>query len=430
MKRILTLLSAVVMAVILTGSSQHPIVDKRYLITEFGAKGDSITLNTAAIQTCIDQFSADGGGTVVIPEGVFMSGAIFLKKGVNLLVEKDGKLRGSTESADYPHIATRWEGIERTWIAALINVIDLQNIEISGEGTIDGAGEIWTQRGVQLLKQQPEDATPVGITTLLPRPRLISIQNCKHIKIKGLSLRNQASWGLFVLYSTDVAIADLDIRAEHNIPSSDGIDIDSSKQIHITGTFIDVNDDCISIKSGRDEEGMRINRPAEDILIEKCHFAYGHGGVAMGSETSGGIRNVEIRDCLIDSQNWAPIRFKTQPSRGGVVKNITYRNIKLNNTRKAFEFDMAWRMIDSKPPGKVLPVVRNIKIINVSGTVDAVGNMNGLEDSPIQGVQFIDCHIEAKKGFTIQYANNVDLSGLNITGVTGEAVIRKSVEEN
>lgn len=430
MKRILTLLSAAVIIITLTSGVPNPVADKLYLITEFGAKGDSISLNTKAIQSCIDQCSVDGGGTVVIPKGVFISGAIFLKKGVNLLVEKDGKLKGSTASADYPQVATRWEGVERIWIAALVNAIHLQNIEISGEGTIDGSGEIWTQRGLELVKQQLVNTPRISPTALLPRPRLMSIQNCKDIKIEGLSLKNQASWGLFVLYSTDVAIANLKITADHGIPSSDGIDIDSSNKIHVIDTFIDVNDDCISIKSGRDEDGWRVNRPAEDILIEKCHFAYGHGGVAIGSEMSGGIRNVEIKDCLIDSQNWAPIRFKTQPSRGGVVENITYRNIKLNNTRKAFEFDMAWRMIDSKPATRALPIVRNVKIINVSGTADAVGNMSGLEASPIQGVQFENCNINAKTGFNIRYANNVGLSGLTITGVSGEAIIRKGIKEN
>jgi len=430
MKKILTIILAVVTAIALTSAVKYPLLGNRYLITEFGAKGDSATLNTKAIQSCINKCSTSGGGTVVIPKGVFTSGSIFLKKGVNLLIEKGGKLKGSTASADYPMIATRWEGIEKQWIAALVNAIELQNILISGEGTIDGAGEVWTERGLQMRKQQTEKSIPVNVATGLPRPRLMGIQNCRNIKIKGLKLNNQASWGLFVLYSTNVDIANLNITAAHNIPSSDGIDIDSSKDIHITGTFIDVNDDCVSIKSGKDADGLRVNRPSENILIEKCHFAYGHGGVAMGSETSGGIRNVEIRDCLIDSQNWAPIRFKTQPSRGGVVENITYRNIKLNNTRKAFEFDMAWRMINSGPAAKVLPVVRNVKIINVSGTANAVGNMSGLEGSPIQGVQFQSCNIAAEKGFTIRYADNVDLSGLVITGVKGEAIIRTNVKGN
>jgi len=428
MKKLILLL-AIIATVVIVSAFQDPIYGKRYLITEFGAKGDSTTVNTKAIQSCIDRCSADGGGTVVVPKGVFISGSLFLKKGVDLYVEKDAKIKGSVAPADYPQIATRWEGIECMWIACLVNAIDLENFEISGPGTIDGSGDVWTQRGIEFRKQHEAAAPSANPAAYLPKPRLIGIQNC-HVKVSNLNLHNEAAWGLFVLYSTDVDIANLNITAAHNIPSSDGIDIDSSKKVHITGAFIDVNDDCISIKSGKDEDGLRVNRPAEDILIEKCHFAYGHGGVAMGSETSGGIRNVEIRDCLIDSQNWAPIRFKTQPSRGGVVENITYRNITLNNTRKAFEFNMAWRMVNPKPAAKVLPVVRNIKIINVSGTADAVGDLSGLEASPIRGVQFKNCKIEAKKGFTIQDANDVDLSGLTITGVTGEAIMRKSVTGN
>jgi exo-poly-alpha-galacturonosidase len=433
MMKKLGLLVAGVLILNLAFASRKSTSAAKYVITAFGAKGDSATVNTIAIQACIDQCSAAGGGTVVIPKGIFISGSIFLKDKVSLLIEKGGRLKGSTEQADYPQVPTRWEGEERNWTAALINAVDLQNISLSGPGTIDGSGDVWTQRGITARKLQTEGKNTKGVTNPalhLGRPRLIAIQNCRHVKINDLSLHNQASWGLFVLYSTDVDIDNLNITADHNIPSSDGIDVDSSNKIHITGTFIDVNDDCISIKSGKDEDGLRVNRPAEDILIEKCHFAYGHGGVAMGSETSGGIRNVVIRNCLIDSQNWAPIRFKSQPSRGGVVKNITYQNIKLANTRKAFEFDMAWRMVNPKPPAKILPVVRNIKIINVSGTADAVGNISGLEGSPIIGVQFKNCQIEAKKGFVIQHATSVDLSGLQITGVAGEAVIQKDVKIN
>jgi exo-poly-alpha-galacturonosidase len=429
MKRAIIWFNVLIVSLVFLYSFKVSSVAKRYLITDFGAKGDSLTVNTKAIQICIDKCMADGGGTVVVPKGVFISGSIFLKKNVSLLVENGARLKGSTQQADYPQIPTRWEGEERIWTAALVNAIDLDGITLSGEGTIDGSGDIWTARGKYRL---PTDTTASSIkpTPRLGRPRLIAIQNCKHIKISGLHLHNEASWGLFVLYSHDIDISNMNITADHNIPSSDGMDIDSSDQIHITGSFIDVNDDCISIKSGKDEDGLRVNRPAENILIEKCHFAYGHGGVAMGSETSGGIRNVEIRDCIVDSQNWAPIRFKSQPSRGGIVENITYRDIKLVNTRKAFEFDMAWRMVNAKPPAKVLPVVRNIKIINVTGTADAVGNMSGLEGSPIIDVQFQNCIISAKKGFIIQYASNVDLSGLTIKGVNGEPVTKKNVTEN
>lgn len=392
----------------------QPPIQEQYLITEFGAKGDSITKNTKTIQNCIDKCSSNGGGTVIIPKGVFLSGAIFLKEKVNLLIESGGKLKGCVDQYEYPQINTRWEGEERLWTASLINADGLKNFSLTGKGIIDGSGELW-----RVKKPLIENGKIVG------RPRLIGIQNCENVKIEGLYLHNQASWGLFVLYSTDVTIRGLNITADHNIPSSDGIDIDSSNKIIISETFIDVNDDCISIKSGKDDDGLRVNRPSEDILIEKCHFAYGHGGVAMGSETSGGIKNVMITDCIIDSQNWAPIRFKSQPSRGGVVENITYRNIILNNTRKAFEFNMEWRMINPKPAAKNLPIVRNITIINVSGTADSVGDMTGLKDSPITDVKFINCNITANKGFTLKNIKNIDLSGLTITGVIGEAIIKE-----
>ena len=427
MKKSIIVLTVAVVATALLYGFGKPVTGKTYLVTLYGAQGDSSTLNTKSIQKCIDLCSTEGGGTVVIPKGVFISGAIFLKDKVSLEIEKDGKLKGSVNQEDYPQIPTRWEGEEKSWTAALVNAIGIENVQLRGKGTIDGSGEVWTQRGIEARRQQQGDISGNASNQRLGRPRLIAIQNCRHIKVKDLKLHNQASWGLFVLYSTDIDITGLNITAEHNIPSSDGIDIDSSNQIHIAKTFIDVNDDCISIKSGKDEDGLRVNRPAENIMIEKCHFAYGHGGVAMGSETSGGIRNVEIRNCLIDSQNWAPIRFKSQPSRGGVVENITYRNITLHNTRKAFEFNMAWRMVNPKPAAKVLPVVRNVRIINVSGTADAVGDMSGLEGSPIMGVKFSKCNIKAQKGFTIQHAKNVDLKGLNITGVSGEAVVLKNV---
>lgn len=393
----------------------------RYLITSYGAIADGSTVNTKAIQKTIDECAAKGGGVVVIPKGVFISGAIFLKKKVDLLIEKEAVLKGSVNQADYPQIDTRWEGTEMKFTAAFINAEGLQNVNISGEGTIDGSGDAW------LLTRQNRDTTRPVVR--LGRPRLIGIQNCKNVNVSGLKLHNQAVWCVFILYCEDVVLEGLNITADHNIPSSDGIDVDSSKKVKIKKCFIDVNDDCISIKSGKDEDGLRVNRPAEDIVIQDCHFGYGHGGVAMGSETSGGIRNVLIKDCIADAGNWAPIRFKSQPSRGGVVENITYQNFKLVDTRKAVEFNMAWRMVPPiKPPAKVLPVVRNVRIINVSGNVNTVGDIQGLDGSPILGVTFKDCNITAQKGLLINHARNVDVSGLKLTVKEGEAVTKTDVE--
>jgi exo-poly-alpha-galacturonosidase len=403
---------------------------RRFVISDFGAVADAKTVNTKAVQAAIDKCATSGGGVVVVPKGIFLSGAIFLKQGVNLGVEKDGVLKGTANIDDYPMINTRWEGVEEAWTSAFVNAEGMTDLEISGEGTIDGSGDEWLKNGPP--RRPPAAPSTAPVAPPAPRrgrPRLIGIQNSKRVHVAGLNLHNQAVWCLFVLYSEDVLAENLKITADHNIPSSDGIDIDSSRRVRINNVFIDVNDDCISIKSGKDADGLRVNRPAEDILIENSHFAYGHGGVAMGSETSGGIRNVEVRNCVSDSGNWAPIRFKTQPSRGGVVENITYRDITLHGTRQAFEFNLEWRMVPPiAPPAKVLPVVRNVKIVNVSGDVDSVGVIHGLADSPIRDIHFENCKVTAQKGFKLEHARNVDLAGLKLDVKEGEPITKMDVQ--
>ena len=207
--------------------------------------------------------------------------------------------------------------------------------------------------------------------------------------------------------------------------------MDSCRHVRITRCDIDVNDDCITIKSGKDEDGLRVNRPSEDIVIERCRLGYGHGGVALGSETSGGIRNVIVRDCVVEADNWAPIRFKTQPSRGGVVENIVFRDIKLRGTRQAFEFNMRWRMVPPiAPPAKVLPVFRDIQLINITGTVDSLGVLSGLKDSPIENVTFEGCKLTAGKGLVLIDTRAIDTSGLEAKVKEGPVVVRRDAAEN
>jgi exo-poly-alpha-galacturonosidase len=411
----------IIISVACTSFFSLPGTKKRFVITDYGAKDDTTVVNTIAIQKTIDECAAKGGGVVVVPKGTFISGAIFLKKNVSLMVEKYGILKGSANPTDYPQIQTRWEGEERLWTSAFINATGVDNIELSGEGTIDGSGDVWVKNAPPRRTQQQD--TTVRRTG---RPRMICFTNCKNIKISGLRMHNQAVWCVHILYCKKVLIENLNITADHNIPSSDGIDIDSSDGVTVTGCYINVNDDCISIKSGKDEDGLRVNRPSENIIIEKCTFGYGHGGVAMGSETSGGIRNVEVRNCIVQEENWAPIRFKSQPSRGGVVENITYRDIVIKDARMVFDFNMAWRMVGNvKPPAKVLPVVRNIKLINISGNVNSGGNITGLEGSPIQNLSFQNCNITADKGLTVQYLTGTDFTGLKLTVKNGEPIIYK-----
>ena len=414
---------------------------RRCLITDTGAVGDGKTVNTKSIQSAIDKCAEKkNGGTLVIPKGVFLSGSIFMKQGVNLLVEKDGVLKGTTNIDDYPELPELPGGLRGGGTAALVNADGVTGLTISGEGTIDGSGEDW-------VTQSRRPSTPAaGNVALAPaatsptapptaprqergRPRLMAIKNVKDVQISGLNLHNQATWCLWILYSQNVEIDGVKITAEHNIPTSDGMDIESSKHVHVNHSYLEDDDDCISIKSGKDADGLRVNRPAEDILIENSHFAYGQGGVAMGSEVSGSIRNVTTLNCLFDDGNWAPIRFKSQPSRGGVVENITYKDIVVHGTRQAFEMNMEWRMVGPRlPDSNPLPVMRNIKIINVTGDVQSVGTIHGLPGSPIQGVTFENCNITADRGFRLDHARGVDLKGLTIQVKQGDPVTTTDVE--
>ena len=402
----------------------------KYAITQYGAIGDGKTLNTTSIQKAIDACSENGGGTVVVPEGKFITGAVYLKKGVNLYIAEGGMLKGSVNQADYQQINTRWEGIERVWTSALINAIGLNNIKIYGEGTIDGSGTEWpsfARLGGQPRQQISQAARDSIMRIPRPgRPRMICFQNCSKVQISGLKLRDQAVWCLHILYCKDVLVKNLDIRAAHTIPSSDGIDIDSSNGVLVTGCYIDDNDDCISIKAGKDEDGLRVNRPCENIIVKKCRFGYGHGGVAMGSEVSGGIRNVKILSCDVDSGNWAPIRFKSQPSRGGVVENIVYKNIRIRDAKQAFEFNLEWRMVPPiAPPAKVLTVVRNVRFINVSGKVSSLGIIHGLPESPVCDVKFINCNLDCERGLTVENVRDIDYSGLKASLPEEKRIIQK-----
>ena len=408
---------------------------KRYVITNSGAVGDGQAVNTRAIQALIDRISADGGGVLVVPKGTFMSGALFFKKGVDLVVEKDGVLKGTVNPDDYPQIRTRWEGIEREWTCAFLNFDNMTNVTMTGEGMIDGSGDLWMQRfggrrrgGVtnqptsQTTQQVERAAAPTaGATNAASagagprrgRPRMICFTNCRNIRVADLHLQRQAVWCLHFLYCEEVVADNINIRAIERIPSSDGIDVDSCRNVRITRCDIACNDDNIAIKCGKDEDGLRVNRPSENITISDCTIGSG-GGIAMGSEVSGSIRHVLVERCTFTGTG-AAARFKSQPSRGGVVEDIVYRDIQLNNPRQAFEFNLEWRMAPPlAPPAKVLTVVRNVRLINFAGTAQTGGVIHGLKDSPIRDLKFENCRFTAQRGLRIQNAVDLDTSGLKI----------------
>ena len=387
------------------------------------------TLNTAAIQKAIDACSAAGGGTVVIPRtdrgSVYMSGAIFLKKGTNLRIEKEAVLKGLARPGPIPdhrhplrrhraafhvrlpqrHQPRRHHRLRRGHDRRFRRPVAQRHHQGSRAGRRlrrpDPAGQHARARprprsnGAHAAASNPlhrpadrshahaGQPAAAGDRTAGPnRPRLALFSNCTNTAIKDLHLQNQAVWCLHILYCTDFLVDNLTILdPTHTVPSSDGIDIDSSRRVRVNKTTISVNDDCISIKSGKDADGRRVNRACEDILIVNSHMAEGQGGAAMGSEVSGTIRNVEVRDMLVDSGNWAPIRFKSQDTRGGTVENIVYRNLKIAGVRQVFDFNL--NLGRHQPSGFCMPTtVKNIYIINVSGSASGGGAIVGLPDSP------------------------------------------------
>ncbi len=409
--------------------------DKKYDIREFGAVGDGKTVNTSAIQKAIDEAHANGGGCIVVDGGEFMTGALFFKDGVDLEVKTGAMLTGTTNQDDYPVISTRFEGIEVEHTCALLNFDNSRNVKVYGGGTINGNGLGWpSRRPTAQQPQQEQKATTVmeqlaqGKSigeTMGSRPRLLCFTNCPGGEIRDLRLLNQSCWCLHILYTDGFTADNLDIMAEGYIASSDGIDIDSSSNVTVRNTVINVFDDCISIKSGKGSDGRRVGRPSENILIENCNFNYGHGGIAMGSEISGGIRNVLVRNCIMGENNSAPIRFKSQPSRGGVVENITFENIELNNSSCLLECNMMWRMIgEFESPAPKLSELRNICLKNVHGKVRMAGTIAGFDTEPMAEdvFRFENCNIEAQVGLSLQYTKQTDFSGLNLTVEQGDPI--------
>lgn len=437
-----------------------------FAVTSYGAVGDGVTVGTKPIQRAIDACAAAGGGVVVVPPGVFLSGALYFKPGVDLEVRAGAVLKSTADLADFPPIYTSWEGIERYWTSGFLNFIGMTEVSVSGGGTIDGSGLEWPRRrrpsgprpraeapaaplsapppppaedfysqpppSVDRLSLAPDPAhlPPVNAAGIplpggggLSPPRTVVFQNCSHVRVSNLSLKNQARWGLVFIYCRDVTAEKLRIHADDYIPSSDGIDVCSCDGVRIRGCDIACYDDNISIKAGKDADGLRVNRPSEHITVSDCSFGVG-GGVDIGSEVSGSVRHVVVERCRFAGTG-AAARIKSQPSRGGVVEDVVFRDLHLADVSRAVDFDVQWRLVPPlAPPARVLTVIRDIRLVRLTGTARSGGIVRGFPASPILGLRFEDCRLQAPKGLVLLNAQKPDLSGLSIAGVQGEAIIR------
>lgn len=328
----------------------------------YGAVNDSTRLSTQAIQAAIDACCKAGGGIVTFEPGYYQTGALFLKKGVNLEIPKDVTLLASTDINDYPEFRSRIAGIEMVWPSAVLNIMDTENAAISGKGTIDCRGKIFWDKYWEMRKEYVEEGLRWIVDYDCKRVRGILISKSSDVTLKDFTLMRTGFWGVQVLYSTNCTIDGLAIN--NNIgghgPSTDGIDIDSSSFILIENCEVDCNDDNICLKAGRDADGLRVNRPTEYVVVRNCIARKGAGLITCGSETSGGIRNI-LGYNLQAYGTSSVMRLKSALNRGGTVENIYMSNVIADSIRNVLAADLNWHpsySYSKLPPqyeGKELP---------------------------------------------------------------------------
>ncbi len=371
----------------LAAFSSFPLVAADTPITSFGATADDATLDTEAIQKAIDHVHTEGGGRVVFPAGVFRSGSIFLKAGVELYLEKDAVLLGSNKLEDYPKRPTRIEGHFPEWRMALINAQNIDGVRIGGPGKIDGNGIYFWAAFWQRRKENR------NLTNLeVERPRMFFIDRCNDVQIKGLTLRDSGFWNIHLYRCRDVLIEDLDIASPGQgsvirAPSTDGIDIDSSQNVTIRRTKISVDDDCIALKGTKGPLALQdeSSPPVENILIEDCEFGDGHGVLTCGSEATI-VRNVTLRNCIIRGKNNI-VRLKMRPDTPQLYESLTFENLTLDSDGgRLFDVKPWTQFFDLKGHPLQPSVAKNVVVRNVTGRYGSLGILNPNAIDTVDGI--------------------------------------------
>ena len=438
-------------------------------IEKFGGINDGITLNTKSINAAIVATHKNGGGVVLIPKGVWLSGPIELKSNVNLHLAKNALLQFSKDFNQYPLVQGNWEGLPQMRNQSPIWANGETNIGITGYGIIDGAGEAWRMvKKEKLTANQwkklvasggrvddakriwyPSEKSFKGSLSKDPgliaanktaadyeavkdflRPNLLVFNRCKQVLLEGVTFQNSPAWNLHPLMSEDIVVRNVYVKNPWYAQNGDGLDIESCKNVLVEGSTFDVGDDGICIKSGRDAAGRERGMPTENVIIRNSTVYHAHGGFVIGSEMSGGAKNIFVLDCTFIGTDIG-LRFKTTRGRGGVVENIHAKNIYMKDIAgEAILFDMYYAAVDPIPltgekraqvQVKLLPVTeetpifRNFHISNVvcDGAEKAVF-VRGLPEMSISDLYFDNLTIKATEGIDIQEGRNIHLNNINL----------------
>jgi len=448
----------------------------RYGAERGPAKADGITVNTQAINQAITLCSEAGGGTVLIPKGLWLTGPVVLRSNVNLHLAEGALLQFSRNYADYPIVATTWEGQDAYRCQAPIWGVDLQNVAITGAGVIDGGGDVWRQvkkskqtasqwaklvasGGVLDEKKEtwfPSESsrkgnaspnlariangkTPADLAEIKDflRPNMVSLTRCKYVLLEGVTFQNSPAWTLHLLLCEHITLRRVNVKNQWYAQNGDGVDLESCRNGLIEGCTFDTGDDGITIKSGRDEEGRKRGIPTENILVRDCRVYQAHGGFVIGSEMSGGVRNMFVSNCQFMGTD-VGLRFKTARGRGGIVENIYVNNISMTQIAgEAILFDMYYAakdpvpqageknelpQIDRQPLNEGTPRFRQFYVHNVSCLGAETGILvRGLPEMPVSNILIENAVLQSRKGLVCIEASDIRLK--NVTLLTTDPTV-------
>jgi polygalacturonase len=415
--------------------------DRDFVITSFGAAPDGKTMCTEAFQKAIAACNKAGGGKVIVPAGVFLTGPIHLKSNVNLHVTQDATIKFSREPKDYlPLVFSRWEGMELMNYSPFIYAFEQHDIAITGTGTLDGnanadawwpwngrpqygwvAGQPNQRKSRAVLVEMIENDIPVSKRVFgeghYLRPQFIQPYRCKNVLIEGVNIKNSPMWEIHPVLCTNVIVQKVKI-ASHG-PNNDGCDPESCTDVLIKDCYFDTGDDCIAIKSGRNGDGRRLHTPTQNIVVQGCVMKDGHGGITVGSEISGGVRNLFAEDCRLDSANLDhALRVKNNAMRGGLLEDLHFRNIQVGQVAHAvITIDFNY---EEGAKGSYIPVVRNYTVRDLkSGKSKHALDVQGFKNAPVMGLKLEDCTFDnVAESNIIANVQGLELKNVKINGKT------------
>jgi polygalacturonase len=410
-----------------------------FSITSYGAKGDGVFDCTSAFRRAVSECTRRGGGRVIVPAGRFLTGAIHLANNVNLHLESGATILFSRDARQYlPAVLTRFEGVEVMNYSPLIYALDCTNVAVTGKGTLDGQANNeywWPWKGTDAFGWKPgmpnqndaraklfdmsEKGVPVAQRRFgeggYLRPSFIEPYRCRNVLVEDVKIVNSPMWEIHPVLSRNVTVRNVTIETFG--PNNDGCDPESCRDVLIEGCFFNTGDDCIAIKSGRNADGRRLNTPSENIVIRNCEMRDGHGGVTIGSEISGGVRNVFAERCKMDSPHLdRALRVKNNAARGGLLEHIYMRDVTVGEVADSIlSIDFTY---EEGAKGAFTPVVRDVEMKNVTSRKSKYAlYLRGLERSTIADVRVIDSSFEnVEKPDVVERVSGLKLINTRING--------------